>query len=100
MSWLNPRLTTTRNAAMSSRFFGNVYAGTCQPRSRRAAETSNTEKLSTPGVSVNAKTGSSSPRVSSSNGPRPSICPASRVATSRAYCWTLRYPSTPSRRKL
>ena len=42
MSWLKPRLTTTRSAARSSRFFGNVYAGSSQPRSRSAFETSKT----------------------------------------------------------
>ena len=45
MSWLKPRLTTTRSAARSSRFSGNVYAGTCQPRSRSAFETSKTVKF-------------------------------------------------------
>ena len=46
MSCVKPRRTTTRSAARSSRFFGNVYAGTCQPRSRSAFETSKTVKLS------------------------------------------------------
>ena len=97
---MNPRRTTTRSAERSSRFFGNVYAGTCQPRSRRAFETSKTVKLSTSSRSLNANTGSSSPRVSSSNGPSSAISPERRVATSRAYPCTLRYPSKPRRRKL
>ena len=42
MSCVKPRLTTTRRAARSVRFSGNVYAGSCQPRSRRAFETSKT----------------------------------------------------------
>ena len=57
MSCVNPRLTTTRRAARSVRFSGNVYAGTCQPRSRSALETSNTVKFSTSSLSVKAKTG-------------------------------------------
>jgi hypothetical protein len=69
MSWPNPWRTTTRSAARSVRFSGNVYAGTCQPRSRSALETSKTVKLSTSSWSVNAKTGSSSPLVRSRNGP-------------------------------
>ena len=36
-SWVKPRRTTTRSAARSVRFSGKVYAGTCQPRSRRAS---------------------------------------------------------------
>ena len=43
-SWVKPLRTTMRSAAMSSRFFGNVYAGTSQPCSRSPAETSKTEK--------------------------------------------------------
>ena len=69
-SWLNPRLTTTRSAARSVRFAGNVYAGTCQPRSRTAFETSKTEKFRTSSRRVNAKTGSSSPRVMQLEGAR------------------------------
>ena len=42
MSCVKPRRTTTRRTARSVRFSGNVYAGTCQPRSRSAAERSNT----------------------------------------------------------
>ena len=42
MSWVKPRRTTTRSAARSVRFSGNVYAGTCQPRSRSAFDTSKT----------------------------------------------------------
>ena len=42
MSWVKPRRTTTRSAARSVRFSGKVYAGTCQPRSRSAFETSKT----------------------------------------------------------
>src|SRR5215218_6826355 len=71
-------------AARSSRFLGNVYAGTCQPRSRNAFETSKTVKFSMSSATLNAKTGSSSPRVISSNGPSSPISPESRVATSRA----------------
>jgi hypothetical protein len=74
--------------------------GTCQPRSRSAFETSNTVKLSTSSLTVNAKTGSSSPFVSSSNGPSSAIRVERLVATSRAYACTRRYPSKPRRRKL
>jgi hypothetical protein len=42
MSWVKPRFTTTRSAARSSRFFGNVYAGSSQPFSRSAFEMSKT----------------------------------------------------------
>ena len=37
-----PARTTTRRTARSSQLGGNVYAGTCQPRSRRRSETSKT----------------------------------------------------------
>ena len=84
MSWLNPRLTTTRRAARSSRFFGKVYAGRSQPRSRSAFETSKTVKLSMPSWSLKANTGSSSPRVISSKGPSSAIRADRLVATSRA----------------
>ena len=42
MSWVKPSFTTTRSAARSVRFAGNVYAGSSQPRSRSEFETSKT----------------------------------------------------------
>ena len=78
-----------RSAAMSSRFFGNVYAGTSQPCSRSPAETSKTEKGCSPST-TNANTGSCEPSVSRRNGPRSAISAASRFATSLQQICTRR----------
>src|SRR5215469_3568882 len=56
MSRLNPSLSTMRSTARSSRFLGNAYAGTNQPRSRSRSERSKTVKLVT-SLSAKAKTG-------------------------------------------
>ena len=86
---MKPLRTTMRSAAMSSRFFGNVYAGTSQPCSRSPAETSKTEKGCSPST-TNAKTGSWVPSVSRRNGPRSAIAVESCLATARQESCTRR----------
>ena len=91
MSWVKPRRTTTRSAARSVRFSGNVYAGTCQPRSRSASETSKTRVV----VDVRLQREREDRQLVAAGEQleRPELVESrgeSRVATSRAYCCTRR----------
>jgi len=68
--------------------------------SRDARETAKTSHPLTASLVVKARTGSWSPREIIRNSGIASMCPARKVATSRAACWTARKPVRPSRKNV